>query len=218
MISRENENFLRNLRLKASVKEQRFCSRRKFKLMRLRIRKLVISLGILFVISLVVAVFFRGSIFASDVILTNNNSTSTVIDKLSFPSQFTFSPLSAREINMGKDIQVSKAYRIYDSNKIYGELILAGNSDCSRRAESEFMISYISQSYPFITRDRYKTGSAKDAISYREWGTARKDGAIVNYQNIIIHDNNYTCYLILYYNGPYDKDINRIIKSVTPLS
>ncbi len=183
--------------------------------MSLKIRKLVISFGVLFVISLIIAVFFRGSIFASDVILTYNNKTSTVIDNLSFPSQLTFSPLSKNEIDMSEDLRVANAYRIYDSNKIFGELIVAGNNDFSQKAASNLMISHISETYPFIIRDRYAYGDASDKISYREWGTAQKNGITVNYQNLIIRDNNLTCYLILYYDGPYDKDINHILKSIS---
>jgi hypothetical protein len=180
----------------------------------LKFRKLAITFGLLLMISLMIGVFFRASIFASDVIVTNNNASATLVENLSLPSQLTLSPLDAENLNLGKEIHVSKAYRIYYGDKIFGELLLSDSSSCSNRLVSNVMISHISGSFPFIVRNRFENGSGKGKIAYREWGVAKNDDSTVNYQNLIIKNKNVNCYLILYYKGSYGSEVDHMLRSV----
>ncbi len=186
--------------------------------MKLKIRKLIVSLTILSVVSLIITIAFRGSIFASDVDLTNNNGESTVIEKLNLPGSFTISPVKDQDKELGKVIQISKAYKVFDGDKVFGEMLLSDSSDCSIRKASDLMISRISDSYPLITRDRFENGKGNNSIIYREWGTVSKDDQSLKYQNLIIHGHNATWYLILYYKNPYGPDVDHMIQSVHSVS
>lgn len=178
----------------------------------LKFRKLAITFGSLFLISLLVGVLFRGPIFASDVVLTNNNTSATVVDNLSLPSQFTLRPLDAASMKLGQGFNVLKAYRIYDGDKIFGEMLLTDSSNSNIKQASNLMISHISRTFPFIVRDRYENGNGR--IIYREWGKARKDDLSLNYQNLIIKNKNVNFYIILYYKNSYSSDVDHILRSV----
>jgi len=115
-------------------------------------------------------------------------------------------------MSLGQEFNVTKAYRIYDGDKIFGEMLLSDSTDCNIKQTSNLMISHISRAFPFIVRDRYENGNGR--IAYREWGTARKDDSSLNYQNLIIKNKNVNCYIILYYNNSYSSDVDHILRSV----
>jgi hypothetical protein len=182
--------------------------------MSLKIRKLAISTVFLFSVSLITALFYRGTIFASDGISGANNISSTIIDNLSFRGHFTLSPDDPGVKNLGKNISISKAYRIDNGENIYGEVLFSENSDPDSRSSARLMISHISRNYPFITRNQFREGENTDKISYHEWGRAKSDIDEINYQNLIVKEGKFTWYIIILYRDGYGNDVERIIKSI----
>ena len=182
--------------------------------MSLKIRKLAISWVFLFLVSLVIGLFYRGIIFASDGIKGTNDISSTIIDNLSFSGHFTLSPDNPCIKNLGKNIVITKAYRIDNGENIYGEVLFSENSDPDSRSSARLMISHITKNYPFITRNQFREGEFANKISYHEWGKAKSDVAEINYQNLIVKEGNFTWYIIILYKDGYGNDVDRIIKSI----
>jgi hypothetical protein len=76
------------------------------------------------------------------------------------------------------------------------------------------MVSDIARSYPYITRDKFENGEGNNKISYREWGSAKSDTEGINYQNLIVKEDNFTWYIILLYKNGYRNEVDRIIRSL----
>lgn len=179
--------------------------------MQLKIKKLgiflsFVILGLFFTIAL-----DKGQIFASE---GHDRITSTIIDNLSFNGRFTLSPDDVNRYHFASEKMIVKAFRIDKGREIHGEVLLSGKNEADLAGSARLMVSHISKTYPFITRERFETGSGANKISYREWGTVNSDTDTGLYQNLIVQEEGFTWYIIFIYQEDYRSEVDKIIRSV----
>jgi hypothetical protein len=179
--------------------------------MKLKVRKLTLFSFLLTLASIFVIAINRGPILASG---DNNGITSTILDDLSFTGRFTLSPEDVNNYHFSGEKMIVKAYRIDKGREIHGEVLLSESTNGDLSGSARLMISHISKTYPFISRERFETGGGDNRISYREWGTANSDTEATHYQNLIVAENNFTWYIILLYKDEYRNEVDKIIGSV----
>lgn len=180
----------------------------------LKISKLVISMITFSLILVISFILSQGTIFASDGGVHVSKKFLKAVDHLSIDSHFTLSPMEARQINSGDGIRITRAYHLYGSDNIFGDLLLAENEESNISKDALQMITRITETYPLITRDKFENGNDAGKILYREWGTATSDSDQVNYQNLVVRENNNTWYIIIFYKNAGRDEVDRLVKSV----